>query len=650
DALNPGADLPVAQDLTIDFASSLQVRLNGTLTGTGQVGAPGSGVGNPVDNAILTVGPLQVTGTAGFALTMSTVDADLDGNGTADLIGATLTGLALDVTNAGVNITGIATLSVSGKLGLATLKPANPLTDTRSWFALKMGDVTVSGGLDEVALGLQLSADITIGQFDYNSSSSGGVAAAPKRLDWARAFDLDGDGQFDDALNPGADLPVAQDLTIDFASSLQVRLNGTLTGTGQVGAPGSGVGNPVDNAILTVGPLQVTGTAGFALTMSTVDADLDGNGTADLIGATLTGLALDVTNAGVNITGIATLSVSGKLGLATLKPANPLTDTRSWFALKMGDVTVSGGLDEVALGLQLSADITIGQFDYNSSSSGGVAAAPKRLDWARAFDLDGDGQFDDALNPGADLPVAQDLTIDFASSLQVRLNGTLTGTGQVGAPGSGVGNPVDNAILTVGPLQVMGTAGFALTMSTVDADLDGNGTADLIGATLTGLALDVTNAGVSITGVANLTVSGKLALAMLKPAVNVVTPDTRSWFGLKMGDVTVSGGLDPSLGIQLSATIAIGSFDYNSASSTNPLQVAKRLDWARAFDLDGDGQFDDALNPGALLPVPTDLTIDFASSLQLRLSGTLTGTGVVGTNVDLIPDNAILTLGPLQVT
>ena len=52
--------------------------------------------------------------------------------------------------------------------------------------------------------------------------------------------------------------------------------------------------------------------------------------------------------------------------------------------------------------------------------------------------------------------------------------------------------------------------------------------------------------------------------------MNLVTPDTRSWFGLKMGDVTVSGGLDPSLGIQLSATIAIGALDYNSASSTNP--------------------------------------------------------------------------------
>jgi hypothetical protein len=169
----------------------------------------------------------------------------------------------------------------------------------------------------------------------------------------------------------------------------------------------------------------------------------------------------------------------------------------------------------------------------------------KRLDWARAFDLDGDGQFDDALNPGALLPVPTDLTIDFASSLQLRLSGTLTGTGVVG---TNVDLIPDNAILTLGPLQVTGTAGFALTMSSVDADLDGNGTADLIGATLTGLALDVTNAGVNITGVATLTVSGQLALAMLKPAVNVVSPDTRSWFGLKMGDVTVAGGWIRRLG------------------------------------------------------------------------------------------------------
>jgi len=231
------------------------------------------------DNAILTVGPLQVTGTAGFALTMLTVDADTDGNGTADLMGATLTGLALDVTGAGVSIEDVAALTVSGRLGIATLAPAQVL-DTRSWFGLKMGEVTVSGGLDP-SLGIQLSATITIGALDYNSATNPTNPTAAKRLDWARAFDLDGDGQFDDVLNPGAGLPVAAELAIDFASSLQLRLTGTLTGTGVVG---TNVDAIPDNAILTVGPLQVTGTAGFALTMLTVDADTDGNGTADLMG------------------------------------------------------------------------------------------------------------------------------------------------------------------------------------------------------------------------------------------------------------------------------------------------------------------------------------------------------------------------------
>jgi len=65
--------------------------------------------------------------------------------------------------------------------------------------------------------------DLTIGALDYNSATDTANPALAKRLDWAKAFDLDGDGAFDDALNPGADLPVAADLTIDFASSLQLR-------------------------------------------------------------------------------------------------------------------------------------------------------------------------------------------------------------------------------------------------------------------------------------------------------------------------------------------------------------------------------------------------------------------------------------------
>src|SRR5207344_2520481 len=512
-----------------------------------------------------------------------------------DLLGATLTGLALDVQGLTIAIDNVAQITVSGRLAIATLTPAL-VTDLRSWFALKMGDVSVQVTLDP-SIDLGLTADLTIAALDYNSATNAGVAM--KRLDWAHAFDLDGDGQFDDALNPGAQLPVAQDLTVDLGSSLQLRLSGTLAGNGAGGA------------LLTIpGVLTVSGSAGFALTLSTVDADTDGNGTADLLGATLTGLALDVQGLTIAIDNVAQITVSGRLAIATLTPAL-VTDLRSWFALKMGDVSVQVTLDP-SIDLGLTADLTIAALDYNSATNAGVAM--KRLDWAHAFDLDGDGQFDDALNPGAQLPVAQDLTVDLGSSLQLRLSGTLAGNGAGGA------------LLTIpGVLTVSGSAGFALTLSTVDADTDGNGTADLLGATLTGLALDVQGLTIAIDNVAQITVSGRLAIATLTPAL---VTDLRSWFALKMGDVSVQVTLDPSIDLGLTADLTIAALDYNSA--TNAGVAMKRLDWAHAFDLDGDGQFDDALNPGAQLPVAQDLTVDLGSSLQLRLSGTLAGNGAGG--------------------
>ena len=63
-------------------------------------------------------------------------------------------------------------------------------------------------------------------------------------------------------------------------------------------------------------------------------------------------------------------------------------------------------------------------------------------------------------------------------------------------------------------MTISGNALFALSRSTVDVDTDGNGTADLLGATLDQLALSV-QAGttVAVTGVATLTLQGNLALA-----------------------------------------------------------------------------------------------------------------------------------------
>ena len=144
-------------------------------------------------------------------------------------------------------------------------------------------------------------------------------------------------------------------------------------------------------------------------------------------------------------------------------------------------------------------------------------------------------------------------------------------------------------ILTLGPLHVTGTAGFALTKSTVDADVDGSGAADLMGATLTALALDVTALGVSIEDVATLTVSGKLAIAMLKPAVKLVDGYAQL-VGAEDGQRDGLGRSGPVLGIGVTATIAVGCAGSERASSTQPragvpsagLGARVRSGWRRA--------------------------------------------------------------------
>src|SRR5262249_27893292 len=295
----------------------------------------------------------------------------------------------------------------------------------------------------------------------------------------------------------------------------------------------------------------------------------------------------------VVVTNVATLTLSGQLALARVTPAGQ-TAAR-YTALKLGDVRVSGDTGNGDFGL--NGTLTISALDYNSA-----AATFARLDWTHAFDLDGDGKYHDLVDPGAQLPTPADLAIDFASNLQFALSGSVT-----------------NLSVTAGPVTISGSAEFALTRRTVDVDTDGNGTADLLGATLDELALSVPEgtSGV-VTNVATLTLSGQLALARVTPAGQTAARYT----ALKLGDVRVSG--DTGNGdFGLNGTLTISALDYNSAAAT-----FARLDWTHAFDLDGDGKYHDLVDPGAQLPTPADLAIDFASNLQFALSGSVTNLSV----------------------
>src|SRR5262249_30877386 len=648
DLLDPGAELPTPVDLSIDYPSTLQLRVRGTLTGTGDylgVDADFNAATAAVDyhNVILTLGDVRLTGTAEFALVKRSVTVDVDGT---LLPNGELTSLALTANGLGVHVENVAHLTVSGQLALASLKSA----DGRSWTALKMGNVTVAGAVN---LGLDgVTAQITVAALDLNlSADSSHPTPPPALLDWARAFDLDGDGKYGDLLDPGAELPTPVDLSIDYPSTLQLRVRGTLTGTGDylgVDADFNAATAAVDyhNVILTLGDVRLTGTAEFALVKRSVTVDVDGT---LLPNGELTSLALTANGLGVHVENVAHLTVSGQLALASLKSA----DGRSWTALKMGNVTVAGAVN---LGLDgVTAQITVAALDLNlSADSSHPTPPPALLDWARAFDLDGDGKYGDLLDPGAELPTPVDLSIDYPSTLQLRVRGTLTGTGDylgVDADFNAATAAVDyhNVILTLGDVRLTGTAEFALVKRSVTVDVDGT---LLPNGELTSLALTANGLGVHVENVAHLTVSGQLALASLKSA------DGRSWTALKMGNVTVAGAVN--LGLDgVTAQITVAALDLNlSADSSHPTPPPALLDWARAFDLDGDGKYGDLLDPGAELPTPVDLSIDYPSTLQLRVRGTLTGTGdYLGVDADFNAataavdyHNVILTLGDVRLT
>src|SRR6185503_18554637 len=431
--------------------------------------------------------------------------------------------------------------------------------------------------------------------------------AGTARLDWAKAFDLDGDGA-KDVLNPGALLATPAALSIDFASSMEMVLAGTVSGTGTYdnGTPGN-TADDLANVLLSIDPSYIAGTAAFALERRTLDVDTDGNGTADLLKATVQTVALSVTNATVQVAGVAKVKVSGTLGLASVTAAGSVTGAR-YSAMKMGDVSVEvvGGV----AGLSLTGTFTVSRLDTNAVAAT-APAGTARLDWAKAFDLDGDGA-KDVLNPGALLATPAALSIDFASSMEMVLAGTVSGTGTYdnGTPGN-TADDLANVLLAIDPIYIAGTAAFALERRTLDVDTDGNGTADLLKATVQTVALSVTNATVQVAGVAKVKVSGTLGLASVTAAGSVTGA---RYSAMKMGDVSVEvvGGV---AGLSLTGTFTVSRLDTNGVAATAPAGTA-RLDWAKAFDLDGDGA-KDVLNPGALLATPAALSIDFASSMEM---------------------------------
>jgi hypothetical protein len=152
--LDPGAELPTPVDLSIDYPSSLQLRVRGSLTGTGSytydpefrdelTDVDGDDV--TLNNVLLTFGDVKLAGTAEFALVTRSVTADVDGPGSARC--SRTDSLRASRSRSGARRTRrqLGAHHGLGQLAVATLKSATPLVDGRSYTALKMGNVVVAG-------------------------------------------------------------------------------------------------------------------------------------------------------------------------------------------------------------------------------------------------------------------------------------------------------------------------------------------------------------------------------------------------------------------------------------------------------------------------------------------------------------------------
>ncbi|HBW82795.1 MAG TPA: hypothetical protein DEF79_02020, partial [Gammaproteobacteria bacterium] len=178
--------------------------------------------------------------------------------------------------------------------------------------------------------------------------------------------------------------------------------------------------------------------------------------------------------------------------------------------------------------------------------------------------------------------------------------------------------------LVVGPVSISGAAEITRSRTSTDVDTDGDGSADLLGATLDQMALTLTDAILRVNGVAELKVSGSVALVWVIPAGG----STARYTALKMGEV-VSAATDD---FGLSGSLNIAALDYNDAESG-----FDRLDWTTAF---ADGAL---LDPGSYLPTPVELPIDFTSEMDYQVAGSVTGNaGTSGT--------AFLNVGGVELT
>src|SRR5918992_1137577 len=235
-----------------------------------------------------------------------------------------------------------------------------PAAPTLSYQALdaSLADASISG-----IPGIILSVDAIGVRLNQATDTA---PAAPAALNWTTAVDVDRDGTFGDAV------------VITDASG----------GERGVEFTGDFLRITASNASLTIDELiEVSGDLAFD--RQTVDVSTTAAAGAELVGATLTRIA--VTNVDVSLTlGPITVSATGgNLYLAQVTPAGA-APTLSYQALdaSLADASITG-----IPGITLSVD-AIG-VRLNQASD--TPTAPAALNWTNSVDVDRNGSFGDAV-------------------------------------------------------------------------------------------------------------------------------------------------------------------------------------------------------------------------------------------------------------
>ncbi len=507
------------------------------------------------------------TGSANFTLSQSTTNVSFTGAAPASLVGATLVQVSLSDFTFSLGASGFGlTISsgTSGAIAVAAIHAPTPAqgSDNRYWVAVAADDLTAT-----LSFGSSFTATVSSLSLEINQAGGSfveGTTTTPATpLDWTQDLDLTGSGTFggmSNEVNPGGVLSAPISYT-----GPELSISGTLQEINLFNL--------------------FSGSASFAITITTVNVAFSGMGKPDITGATLITVALSNLNIAVGAGGFGLAITGGDLGIAALSPPSSSGSSASWIA-----VDGMGLGATFSLGSSVTATVNSVTVQINQASGTWNSSPAMPLDWADDIDLTGNGTYAGQVNPGATLPTPVNLTISYTNGL-LAVAGALADLNIFG-------------ILT-------GSADFAISISTVNVT-----TPALTGATLLTLALTNVNLTVGV-GSVGLTISaGNLGIAAIMPPESA-SGDTASWIAVDADDLAAA----IILGGFVTASVSDVSVQINQATGDVAAgQAASPLNWT---------QFNPAINPGSLLPqaAPPNLTITYTAGIT-AVSGNLTNLNI----------------------